>query len=57
MSDPKPELDKIKLRGKPLKMLPKIQLPFSPGSKKEKMNSVTAFWPKKESEDDGLPES
>lgn len=57
MSAQPPKLNAIKLAGKPIKLLSTIQLPNTAASKKLKMNAVTAFWPKKESEDDGLPES
>lgn len=49
-----PKLPRTKLHAKPIKLLPKIKL-FAP-SEKIKLTPVTALWPKKDEENDGLPE-
>lgn len=49
-----PKLPKIQINDKPIKLLPKIKL-FDDG-KKIKLTPVTALWPKKDEENDGLPE-
>lgn len=49
-----PKLSAVKIYNKPIKLLSKISL--SNNSKKIKITPVTALWPKKDEENDGLPE-
>lgn len=54
MSANEPKLKQVKIHNKPIKLLPKISLLNN--SKKIKITPVTALWPKKDEENDGLPE-